>query len=309
MVHPYLRRRDGIEKADLPSPAPEHGPPDELQRVLGRTLGVPLFQEQAMQIAIDAAKFTPDEANNLRRAMATFRRMGTIGTLEDKFVGRLVARGYDAGLRRIAASTRSRGSANTAFPKATRRASRSSSMSRPGSSATTRPPSALALLNSQPMGFYAPAQIVRDAREHGVEVRPVDVEPFGLGQHARADGRRTRRASRLPPGRRHVEGGRRADRRRRGKTGPSPSRAILPSGRAFPSPPSRSSPRPTPSARSASTGARRSGRSAASTTPRQCRSSTMPRRRAKEPDVPGSPCPRCRSRSMSSPITRRCACR
>ena len=78
MVHPYLRRRHGQEKVEFPSPAPEHGPPDELERVLGKTLGVPLFQEQAMRIAIEAAKFTPEEANALRRAMATFRHVGTI---------------------------------------------------------------------------------------------------------------------------------------------------------------------------------------------------------------------------------------
>ncbi|MGL4242384.1 MAG: error-prone DNA polymerase, partial [Beijerinckiaceae bacterium] len=86
MVHPYLRRRQKKEKITYPSPAPEHGPPDELERVLGRTLGVPLFQEQAMRIAIEAAKFTPDEANLLRRAMATFRRVGTIHTFQKKMV-------------------------------------------------------------------------------------------------------------------------------------------------------------------------------------------------------------------------------
>src|SRR5437879_5916689 len=94
MVHPYLRRRQGKETVDYPSPAPEHGPPDELQRVLGRTLGVPLFQEQAMRIAIEAAKFTPEEANQLRRAMATFRHVGTIGKFEDKMIGNMIARGY-----------------------------------------------------------------------------------------------------------------------------------------------------------------------------------------------------------------------
>ena len=78
MVHPYLRRRQGKEQVRYPSPSPKHGPPDELERVLGKTLGVPLFQEQAMRIAIEAAKFTPEEANKLRRAMATFRSVGTI---------------------------------------------------------------------------------------------------------------------------------------------------------------------------------------------------------------------------------------
>ena len=95
MVHPYLRRRGGLEEVIYPAPAPEHGPPDELRRVLEKTLGVPLFQEQAMRVAIEAAQFTPDEADALRRAMATFRRRGTLGQLKERMVGRMVARGYD----------------------------------------------------------------------------------------------------------------------------------------------------------------------------------------------------------------------
>ena len=94
MVHPYLRRRKGAEAVTYPSPAPAHGPADELESILKRTLGVPLFQEQAMQIAIDAAKFTPDEANGLRRAMATFRRVGTIHNYEEKMIQGMVGRGY-----------------------------------------------------------------------------------------------------------------------------------------------------------------------------------------------------------------------
>ena len=100
MVHPYLRRRKGLEKITYPSPAPEHGPPDELERILKRTFGVPLFQEQAMQIAMDAAKFSPDEANGLRRAMATFRKVGTIHNYEDMMVERMAARGYEKALFR-----------------------------------------------------------------------------------------------------------------------------------------------------------------------------------------------------------------
>src|SRR6478609_5579655 len=96
MVHPYLRRRQNRERVVYPRPAPEHGPPDELERVLGKTLGVPLFQEQAMRIAIEAAKFTPDEANHLRRAMATFRRVGTIHLFQQKMVEGMTRRGYDA---------------------------------------------------------------------------------------------------------------------------------------------------------------------------------------------------------------------
>ena len=98
MVHPYLRRRDGLEEVIYPAPAPEHGPPDELRRVLEKTLGVPLFQEQAMRLAIEAAQFTPDEADALRRAMATFRRRGTLGQLKERMVGRMVARGYEPAL-------------------------------------------------------------------------------------------------------------------------------------------------------------------------------------------------------------------
>jgi error-prone DNA polymerase len=94
MVHPYLRRRNGIEKQNYPAPSPDHGPPDELYKVLHKTLGVPLFQEQAMRIAIEAAKFTPEEANGLRRSMATFRNVGTIGKFEDKMIGNMIARGY-----------------------------------------------------------------------------------------------------------------------------------------------------------------------------------------------------------------------
>ncbi len=100
MVHPYLRRRSGVEPEIYPAPAPEHGPADELRQILGKTKGVPLFQEQAMRIAMDAAKFSDGEVNELRKAMATFRRRGTIGLLEEKMVSQMVARGYDAQLRR-----------------------------------------------------------------------------------------------------------------------------------------------------------------------------------------------------------------
>lgn len=94
MVHPYLRRRNRVDKVIYPAPSPEHGDKDELRRVLHKTLGVPLFQEQAMRIAIEAAKFTSEEANGLRRSMATFRNVGTIGKFEDKMIGNMIARGY-----------------------------------------------------------------------------------------------------------------------------------------------------------------------------------------------------------------------
>ena len=150
-------------------------PKPELEEVLDKTLGVPLFQEQAMQIAIVAAGFTPGEADQLRRAMATFQRTGTIAQLPRQADRRHGRRTATSAISPSAASSRSRASATTASPKATPPASRCSSMSRPGSSAITPTSSACALLNSQPMGFYAPAQLVRDAVEHGVEVRPLDV--------------------------------------------------------------------------------------------------------------------------------------
>ena len=174
MVHPYLRRRKKIEPVNFPSPSPEHGPADELSRILQRTLGVPLFQEQAMQISIDAAKFTPDEANGLRRAMATFRRVGTIQNYEDMMVSRMVARGYDPVFARRCFE-QVKGFGEYGFPES--HAASFALLVYVSSWLKCHHPDAFcaALLNSQPMGFYAPAQIVRDAAEHGVEVRPVDV--------------------------------------------------------------------------------------------------------------------------------------
>ena len=178
MVHPYLRRRDGLEEVIYPAPAPEHGPADELRRVLEKTLGVPLFQEQAMRLAMEAAKFTPDEADALRRAMATFRRRGTLSLLKEKMVGRMVARGYEPALaercfRQI------EGFGDYGFPES--HAASFALLAYVSSWLKCHHPDAFAcaLLNAQPMGFYAPAQIIRDAREHGVEVRPVDVNASG----------------------------------------------------------------------------------------------------------------------------------
>jgi len=174
MVHPYLKRRSGKEPVLFPCPAREHGLPDELERILGRTLGVPIFQEQAMKIAIDAAKFTPGEANQLRKAMATFRSKGTIGSLEDKMVGRMIARGYDPDFAKRCFD-QIKGFGDYGFPES--HAASFAHLVYVSSWIRWKYPAAFAcaLLNSQPMGFYAPAQIVRDAREHGVEVRPVDV--------------------------------------------------------------------------------------------------------------------------------------
>ena len=174
MVHPYLRRRKGIEKPSYPSPAPEHGPPDELERILVRTKGVPLFQEQAMQIAMDAAKFSTEEANGLRKAMATFRKNGTIHKYEQMMVERMVARGYDPVFAQNCFN-QVKGFGDYGFPES--HAASFALLVYVSSWLKCHHPDIFcaALLNSQPMGFYAPAQIVRDAREHGVEVLPVDV--------------------------------------------------------------------------------------------------------------------------------------
>ena len=166
MVHPYLRRRGGREEVRYPLP--------ELEPVLARTLGVPIFQEQAMRIAIIGAGFTPEEADGLRRAMATFRRVGTLPQYRRRFLDRLVERGCapefaEQCWRQI------EGFGEYGFPES--HAASFAILVYASAWLKCRYPEvfACALLNSQPMGFYAPAQIVRDARAHGVEVRPVDV--------------------------------------------------------------------------------------------------------------------------------------
>lgn len=173
MVHPYLRRRNKEEKADLPSPGPEY-PADELKSVLGRTFGVPLFQEQAMKIAIVAAGFTPDEANGLRRAMATFRNAGTIHKYEAKMVEGMVRRGYERDFAERCYN-QIKGFGSYGFPES--HAQSFAKLVYVSAWLKCHYPAVFtcALLNSQPMGFYAPAQLVRDAREHGVEVRGVDI--------------------------------------------------------------------------------------------------------------------------------------
>jgi error-prone DNA polymerase len=174
MVHPYLRRRDGIEKEHNPSPSPAHGPPDELKNVLKRTLGVPLFQEQAMQIAITAAKFTPDESDGLRRAMATFRHTGNVHLFRDKFINGMVARGYERDFAEHCFG-QIEGFGEYGFPES--HAASFALLVYASAFIKCRYPDVFcaAILNSQPMGFYQPAQLVRDARQHGVEIRPVDV--------------------------------------------------------------------------------------------------------------------------------------
>ena len=173
MVHPYLRRRNGEEPVEFPAPAAPH-PPDELHDVLGKTFGVPLFQEQAMKLAMVAANFSPEEANGLRRAMATFRNVGTIENFREKMIGGMVARGYKQDFAERCFK-QIEGFGSYGFPE-----SHAQSFARlvyVSSWIKHYHPAVFAcgLLNSQPMGFYAPAQLVRDAREHGVEVRAVDV--------------------------------------------------------------------------------------------------------------------------------------
>ncbi|WP_374395883.1 error-prone DNA polymerase [Tabrizicola sp.] len=163
MVHPFLRRRNGQEKVSFPS--------DELGRVLGKTLGVPLFQEQAMQIAIVGAGFSPDEADRLRRSLATFKKHGSVSEFSDRFIGGMLARGYDEDFaRRCFAQIEGFGSYG--FPES--HAASFALLVYCSAWIKRHHPGifACALLNSQPMGFYAPAQIVRDAREHGVTVLP-----------------------------------------------------------------------------------------------------------------------------------------
>lgn len=174
MVHPYLKRRSGKEAVTFPCPDPEHGPADELEKILGRTLGVPIFQEQAMKIALDAAKFNSEEANQLRKAMATFRSKGKIEPLEEKMVGRMVERGYDVAFAQRCFD-QIKGFGEYGFPES--HAASFAHLVYVSSWLKWKYPAAFAaaLLNSQPMGFYAPAQIVRDAREHKVEVHEVDV--------------------------------------------------------------------------------------------------------------------------------------
>ncbi len=178
MVHPYLKRRRGAERVEIPAPGPSHGPPDELTSILGRTLGVPIFQEQAMKIALDAAKFSGLEANRLRKAMATFRSRGMVAELEELMVGRMIARGYDPDFAERCFN-QIKGFGEYGFPES--HAASFALLVYVSSWLKCHYPAAFgaALLNSQPMGFYAPAQIVRDAREHGVEVLPVDVNFSG----------------------------------------------------------------------------------------------------------------------------------
>jgi error-prone DNA polymerase len=166
MVHPYLRRRTGLEEVSFPS--------DALRAVLGKTLGVPLFQEQAMQIAIVGAGFSASEADKLRRAMATFRNDGTIHTFRERFVGGMVKNGYDPAFAARCFS-QLEGFGTYGFPES--HAASFAILVYASSWIKCRHPDVFlcAILNAQPMGFYAPAQLIRDAMDHDVRVLPIDV--------------------------------------------------------------------------------------------------------------------------------------
>ncbi|MEO4001183.1 error-prone DNA polymerase [Mesorhizobium sp. CAU 1732] len=211
MVHPYLRRRMGKEKETYPS--------EQMREILGRTLGVPLFQEQAMKIAIEAGGFAPGEADQLRRSMATFQRNGTIDKYKDRLINGMVKNRYDKEFaERVFAQIE--GFGDYGFPES--HAASFALLVYASCWFKTFYPDVFcaAILNSQPMGFYAPAQLVRDAAEHGVEIRPVDImhsdwdctletAPFDRDQIARRheemhDVIRTRHAVRL--GLRQIKG-------------------------------------------------------------------------------------------------------
>jgi DNA-directed DNA polymerase III PolC len=180
MVHPYLRRRRGEERVAFPS--------DALGEVLGKTLGVPLFQEQAMQIAIIGAGFSPDEADRLRRSLATFKNVGTIHTFRERFLQGMAANGYPPDFAERCFS-QIEGFGSYGFPES--HAASFALLVYASAWLKCHHPAvfACALLNAQPMGFYAPAQIVRDAREHGVVVRPVDINASYWDNVLEPDGR------------------------------------------------------------------------------------------------------------------------
>lgn len=164
MVQPYIKRRQGLEKPEPFGPA--------LEEVTKRTLGVPLFQEQAMQIAVVGAGFTPEEADHLRRSIASFRRMGTIGKFRDKFTAGMLNNGYSPEIAKQCFS-QIEGFADYGFPES--HAAAFAMLTYVSSWLKCHHPAIFtcALLNSQPMGFYAAAQLVHDVREHQVEVRPI----------------------------------------------------------------------------------------------------------------------------------------
>lgn len=203
MVHPYLKRRQ-MKPEEIDYPYPKGGNKNELKNVLRKTLGVPLFQEQAMRIAMAAAEFTPEEANGLRRAMATFRNVGTMPKFEQRMVGRMIARGYDPTFAQ-SCFDQIKGFGSYGFPES--HASAFAQLVYVSSWIKHYHPDAFCcgLLNSQPMGFYAPAQIVGDARKNDVTVREIDVShSFGQNTLEEKSGPRDHCAVRL--GFRQIDG-------------------------------------------------------------------------------------------------------
>ncbi|WP_181893195.1 error-prone DNA polymerase [Falsiruegeria mediterranea] len=180
MVHPYIRRRNGEEDVSFPS--------DALGEVLGKTLGVPLFQEQAMQIAIVGAGFTPEQADRLRRSLATFKKHGSVSEFRTLFLRGMKRNGYDDDFAERCFS-QIEGFGSYGFPES--HAASFALLVYASAWIKCHHPGifACALLNSQPMGFYAPAQIVRDAREHGVQVRPVCINTSYWDNVMEPDGR------------------------------------------------------------------------------------------------------------------------
>jgi error-prone DNA polymerase len=205
MVHPYLRRREGKEPVDFPSPSPEHGPANELEKVLGKTKGVPLFQEQAMRLAIEAAKFSEGDADGLRRSMATFRANGKLWEYREKFIEGMARRGYQRDFAQRCFK-QIEGFGSYGFPES--HAISFAILVYVSAWVKRHHPEVFcaSLLNSQPMGFYQPAQLVRDAREHGVEVRAPDIasSDWDCTLEAPDDPRTPRRALRL--GLRQIKG-------------------------------------------------------------------------------------------------------
>ena len=203
MVHPYLKRRK-MKPEEIEYPYPKGGNKNELKDVLRKTLGVPLFQEQAMRIAMAAAEFTPEEANGLRRAMATFRNVGTMPKFERRMVDRMIERGYDPQFA-VSCFDQIKGFGSYGFPES--HASSFAQLVYVSSWIKHYHPDVFCcgLLNSQPMGFYAPAQIVGDARKNGVTVREIDVShSFGQNTLEEKSGLRGHCAVRL--GFRQVDG-------------------------------------------------------------------------------------------------------
>src|SRR6185436_8797447 len=181
MIHPFLRRRQGLEPVSYPSEA--------VKGVLSRTLGVPIFQEQVMQLAIVAAGFTPGEADQLRRSMAAWKRRGGLGHFEKRLIEGMRVRGYDESFAH-AIFSQIQGFGEYGFPES--HAASFALLVYSSAWLKCHEPAAFtcALINSQPMGFYAPAQLVRDARDHGVEVRPISIchSDWDCTLETRADG-------------------------------------------------------------------------------------------------------------------------